>query len=353
LEGPDPTPIAVEPRARAVSWYDLSQGNKVPSDDLQYPGVGGMSDGLVSRPWRRFLRYSVRGLILLVLVVGVWLGWIVRSARLQHAAVAAIEKDGGFVIYDGWNSDNGRWTNSKPWRTNWLTNTIGVDYFADVKDVINVDLFDDTLRHVGQLRQIQTLEMSDIGQRKVTDAGLAHLKGLTKLLELHLSGSEVTDAGMVYLKDLTALKILELSGSEVTDAGMVYLKDLTALKILDLNYTHVTDAGLVHLKGLTNLAELSVVPCVMTRAELAQLPDNALEEFNGYHVQVTDAGLIHLSNLSNISKLNLMGIRVTDAGLAHLKGLKKLSYLNLKSTQVTDAGVKELQQALPSLKIVR
>jgi hypothetical protein len=115
----------------------------------------------VSRPWRRFLRFSVRGIIVLVLVVGVWLGWIVRGARIQHEAVAAIEKGGGFVIYDGWNSDNGRWTNSKPWRPNWLTNAIGVDYFADVKDVVIEDLFDGTLRHVGQLRQIQALEMFD------------------------------------------------------------------------------------------------------------------------------------------------------------------------------------------------
>jgi hypothetical protein len=39
--------------------------------------------------------------------------------------------------------------------------------------------------------------------------------------------------------------------------------------------------------------------------------------------------------------------------LAHLKGLTKLSLLNLSGTPVTDAGVSELQQVLPSLKIVR
>ena len=33
----------------------------------------------VSRPWRRFLRFSVRGMIVVVLVIGVWLGWIVRE----------------------------------------------------------------------------------------------------------------------------------------------------------------------------------------------------------------------------------------------------------------------------------
>ena len=32
----------------------------------------------VSRPWRRFLRFSVRGMIVAVLLVSGWLGWIVR-----------------------------------------------------------------------------------------------------------------------------------------------------------------------------------------------------------------------------------------------------------------------------------
>ena len=37
----------------------------------------------VARPWRRFLRFSVRGLIVLVLVIGAGLGWTVR--RLDPA----------------------------------------------------------------------------------------------------------------------------------------------------------------------------------------------------------------------------------------------------------------------------
>ena len=34
----------------------------------------------VSRCWRRYLRFSVRGLIVVVLVIGLGLGWIVRGA---------------------------------------------------------------------------------------------------------------------------------------------------------------------------------------------------------------------------------------------------------------------------------
>ena len=52
----------------------------------------------VSRPWRRFLRFSVRGMIVVVLVIGGWLGWLVRSARIQREAVAAIEEAGGRLL---------------------------------------------------------------------------------------------------------------------------------------------------------------------------------------------------------------------------------------------------------------
>jgi hypothetical protein len=45
------------------------------------------------------LRFSVRGLIVLVLLVGGWLGWIVRNARIQREAVAAIERAGRHVAY--------------------------------------------------------------------------------------------------------------------------------------------------------------------------------------------------------------------------------------------------------------
>ena len=141
----------------------------------------------VAGPWRRFLRISVRGMIVVVLLVGGWLGWIVRSARIQREAVAAINKQGGHAIYDGWHWDNDRLTNGKPWPPKWLANAIGVHYFANVTDVMIVDPFDDTLSHVGQLRQVRTLDM--MKARIVTNAGLAHLKDLTKLTELRLFNS--------------------------------------------------------------------------------------------------------------------------------------------------------------------
>jgi hypothetical protein len=53
--------------------------------------------GPVSRTWRRFLRFSVQGMIVVLLLVGGWLGWLVRSARIQREAVAAITTAGGYA----------------------------------------------------------------------------------------------------------------------------------------------------------------------------------------------------------------------------------------------------------------
>ena len=66
-----------------------------------------MATDPVASPWRRYLRISLRGLIVLVLVFGSALGWIVKRTKVQRAAVAAIERAGGSVNYewewkDGW-----------------------------------------------------------------------------------------------------------------------------------------------------------------------------------------------------------------------------------------------------------
>ena len=254
--------------------------------------------------WRRFLRFTVRGLIVFVIVVGAGLGWIVRQAHIQRDAVAAIRKAGGTVAYN-WELDHGKKIpGGRPWGTSRLVEFVGVDFFGHVTDV--------------------NLEWSSVP----ADTVLAEVGRLNRLQELRLYGETVTDAGLVHLKGLTNLSFLGLEGAQVTDAGLVHPGGLTKLSELWLEDTQVTDAGLVHLKGLTNLSTLGLAA-----------------------TQVTDAGLVHLKGLTNLSFLRLVGTQVTDAGLVHLKGVTNLKYLHLEDTQVTDAGMSELKRALPNLTI--
>ncbi len=84
-----------------------------------------------SRPWRRFLRFSVRGLSVLVLVIAAGMGWIVRQARIQREAVAAINKAGGSVYYDS-DPNPGSSRKQLPGWKKLIGEYVGIDYVDHV-----------------------------------------------------------------------------------------------------------------------------------------------------------------------------------------------------------------------------
>ena len=59
-----------------------------------------MADQTFAIPWWRRVRISLRGLMVVVLVIGGGLGWVMQRARVQREAVAAIRRAGGSVLYD-------------------------------------------------------------------------------------------------------------------------------------------------------------------------------------------------------------------------------------------------------------
>ena len=78
---------------------------------------------------------------------------------------------------------------------------------------------------------------------RVTDPGMVHLKGLTRLEWLLLHDTQVGDAGLRHLKGLADLEFLFLHNTQVSDAGLEHLKGLSRLQILNVENTRVTDAG--------------------------------------------------------------------------------------------------------------
>jgi hypothetical protein len=119
-----------------------------------------MSAVPVARPWQRSLRFSVRGLIVLVSVIGAWLGWLVRSARIQREAVAVIRSAGGSVSYDWVNSSGNLNFDGTPWVPKRLVDLIGVDYFGHVTDVSLQQASDATIAQVGQLTRLKELSLA-------------------------------------------------------------------------------------------------------------------------------------------------------------------------------------------------
>jgi hypothetical protein len=78
---------------------------------------------------------------------------------------------------------------------------------------------------------------------------------------LRLGNSRVTDAGLKHLKRLRHLQVLLLADTAVTDSGLRDLSHLPALQALHLQRTAVTGSGFGALAKLPRLSHLFLEGC--------------------------------------------------------------------------------------------
>ena len=88
----------------------------------------------ISCPWWTYVRFSLRGLIILVLLIGTGLGWLVRSLHIQRNAVAAIKNAGG-GLSDDESSTTVMCKGESLGGPKWLVDLIGIDFFGHVTRV--------------------------------------------------------------------------------------------------------------------------------------------------------------------------------------------------------------------------
>lgn len=252
-----------------------------------------------SQPQRPWYQFSLRAMLVLTTLICVGLGWLLHErseVQSREVAIAVIVQSGGEVTFD----------ESQPFRSRWSRPILGDKTPGEVVRIRfrGTKITDADLRMIADFEELQSLSFE--GTPQVTDDGLRHFSGLSKLQWLYLRGTGVTDTGLLHLAGLSELQQLSLGETSITDAGLVHLEGLKKLSWLWLDQTRVTDSGLVRLAGLTELEVL-----VLDRTQ------------------------------------------VTDTGLARLAGLSKLKWLNLDRTRVSEQGVNDLQQALPGTRIVR
>jgi hypothetical protein len=260
--------------------------------------------------------------MLLVLVFGVWLGWRVNKAREQREAVAAVAKYGGWVHYDH-EFVNGKLTpGGKPWAPRWLRRSIGDEYFQEVRqvslvyddstgkryDATNVKACDDVLARVSGLPGLKVLLLKET---QATDEGLRQVGAMKGLEELFVwDAVSVTDAGVAHLAGLGRLKNVHISKSKITDESLALLSGLPRIETLSLQDNHFSDAGLARLKGKGRLKRLAI-----------GIGD----------VRVTEAGVAFLKDCKSLELLDLQHSKVSDDGLEHLRGLSTLRASNRTS----------------------
>lgn len=192
-----------------------------------------------------------------------------------------------------------------------------------------------SFRHLPKLTHLDVPAATD-----ATMKGLGRLTGLTTLL---LWGDELSDDSLEELKPLENLRYLSLSARGASDAGVAALGHLRRLEWLSVGGERLTDDGLKPLAGLTHLRTLSVCSLKVGDAGMKSLAKlDRLESLSVFGCKVTDAGVAELAGLTRLRRLSLTGCRVTDGGLKSLAGMTQLRHLDLRSTSVTDDGLAAL-----------
>jgi hypothetical protein len=206
-----------------------------------------MDDTRKSR--RRWFQYSLRTLLLAMLLASIGMSWItirVQRARRQKAAVEEIRKLGGEVTYDYEYPQPGpgsSWRAPQPPGLAPLRNLLGEDFFTDVVEVTFHDGSRFTDADLACLQAFPRLTDLTLANANVTDAGLERVRGLSNLRKLCLRGNQFTDKSLTCLQGLTSLEELVLLNTQITDAGLQHIIKLNRLTLLRHDSRHVTPEG--------------------------------------------------------------------------------------------------------------
>lgn len=337
-------------------------------------------------------RYTIRTFLILVGVLGIWLGWHVARAQKQRAAVNTVRDLGGAVYYqyqwrragdkisfpagsrvnpDGssatWSSgtlliSNERESylfdemapNPSPVPT-WIRSQIGDDMFVKVVAVHLEDTqaTDDTASHLAGLPYLRVLNLS---RTEITDEGLVQLSRLKRLEKLTLDGTAIEGMGLVHLQHSPRLEELSLSDSRVTDVGLASTRAPVGLKSITLDDTDISDAGLTYLRPAAKLVTVSLSGTRVRGPGLRHLQGAEVQTLRLARTPLEDADLSLLARWAQLRSLSLKRSTLTDAGLDSLKGLTSLKELQLpwvahRMTNISAEAAREIEAALPNTKV--
>jgi Leucine-rich repeat (LRR) protein len=292
---------------------------------------------LLAHP-RRWLRFSVRAVLLFFLVMGVWLAVERRNAIRQEQVVRHVARLGGSVDYAHWYDGNGnRIAQPEEPGPRWLQGIIGEHYLLQLTGVYITNVTNEDLRFIAGCPTIKRFGSSD-----TDDEGAEILSRLNDLESIDIKSTRLTDEGIRHLGQLRKLQTLSIDNARVTDTGLTHLANLRALKQLSVSDTQVTSAGVARLKEhLSNLQ-------VYNAGELPSVED---EKQLIAHV-IETGGRFRADATGRITRVEFTGSSATDADLLPVAGFTNLKEVQVGASRITPVGVIKLRQRRPDVQVV-
>ncbi|HKB04302.1 MAG TPA: hypothetical protein VKD90_18910 [Gemmataceae bacterium] len=187
----------------------------------------------------------------------------------------------------------------------------------------------DLARLVPSAARLAGLKSIDLGDTKVTDAGLKELARLPNLEAVYLDKTAITDAGVAELAGIPRLAWLDLSRTKVTAKSTDTLAAMKGLRHLFVGAS-LSTADVAKVAGLARLQSLGIS---------AAKPDEAVKEL----ARLTDLKDLRLDGLSakaafpefgNLTKLESLQLRdglgtIPGDGWKVLAGLSELRALDV------------------------
>src|SRR5277367_4493391 len=108
-------------------------GQVAPCGRLLRRIMASMSQSFPKPPRRPWLRFSLRFLLLMIVVIAIPLAWQVNRVQEQRRLVAEVRRLGGRVFWDHeWSPGPGQPSYRVPPGPKWLRYILGEDFFAHV-----------------------------------------------------------------------------------------------------------------------------------------------------------------------------------------------------------------------------
>ncbi len=345
---------------------------------------------------RRWFRFRLRTLLLVLTAIGIVSGVWINSARRQQLAVESVKSLGGRVQYDYQTDDlfNFERRAVSPVSSR-LAAMLGEDYFLDVVlfDLTGTAATDDDLRRVAGARGLRYLDLTNTG---VSNEGVAHLTSLTALEKLLLQNTQVSDAVIERLPHVTqlwldqtgitdeglrrlverfpGLESLGISNTKVTDKGLALLDKLDELKWLVVDSAQLSAEGGAHVRKLPALSFLWVEGPGSRQAIIPKLPrltmlglenvetamrleGEVLPQLKAVIVndcsRAATAELIRqLKGAEMLDQLHVTNCPLEDEDVQHVIALQGLTKLELYKTEMTASGKQAVRAAFPNATYV-